>query len=394
MPVVRPGLESDSPHLVECSIIEQPPIPLSVPQIESSAWRYVKDCLDTQWVSSAGPYVGRFESAAARFTGAAHAVAGVNGTACLHTALRLCGVGPGDAVLTPALTFIATANAVSYTGADPIFVDCEPSRFNMDLDKVEAFLKTKKAKRVKVLLATHILGYPMDMDRVGRLARKFDITVVEDAAESIGSYWRGRHTGTFGKAGALSFNGNKIITTGGGGMILTNDATFAKRAKHLTQQAKTAGDEYVHDEIGYNYRLTNIAAALGVSQMESLPKFLKQRQRISRWYAEHLEGLAPIEPVEKKAVWNRWLLSVQAVDLKGRDRILAALTAAGIQARPLWRPVPLQAPYRRAASEPIPEAVLAYRSVVNIPSSTSLTEAQVARVAKVLKGLPLARLLI
>lgn len=303
-------------------------------------------------------------------------------------------MGPGDAVLTPALTFIATANAVSYTGADPIFMDCEPARFNMDLDKVEAFLKSKKAKRVKVLLATHILGYPMDMDRVGRIARKYRITVVEDAAESIGSFWRGRHTGTFGKAGALSFNGNKIITTGGGGMILTGDAALAKRAKHLTQQAKVAGDEYVHDEIGYNYRLTNIAAALGVSQMESLPKFLKQRRRISHWYAEQLEGIAPIEPVEKNAVWNRWLLSVQAPDLKGRDRILAALTAAGIQARPLWRPVPLQAPYRGAASEAIPEAVLAYRSVVNIPSSTSLTEAHVARVAKVLKGLPLARLLI
>lgn len=273
-------------------------------------------------------------------------------------------------------------------------MDCEPARFNMDLDKVEAFLETKKAKRVKVLLATHILGYPMDMDRVGRLAKRHGVTVVEDAAESIGSFWGGRHTGTFGKAGALSFNGNKIITTGGGGMILTGDAAFAKRAKHLTQQAKTAGDEYVHDEIGYNYRLTNVAAALGVSQMESLPKFLKRRLQISRWYAAHLKSLAPIEPVEKKAVWNRWLLSVQAVDLKGRDRILAALTAAGIQARPLWRPVPLQAPYRGAASEPIPEAVLAYRTVVNIPSSTSLTEAQVARVAKVLKGLPVARLLI
>lgn len=351
----------------------------------------MKECLDTQWVSSAGRFVGRFEESVAKFTGARRAVAAVNGTAALHVALRLCGAKPGEKVLVPALTFIATANAVAYTGAEPVFVDCDPVRFNMDLDAVEAIL-SRKGRKPKILLATHILGYPMDMDRVMALSRKYGVTVVEDAAESIGSYWGGRHTGTFGKAGGLSFNGNKIITTGGGGMILTNDAALGARAKHLTQQAKLDGNDYVHDEIGYNYRLTNVLAALGVSQMESLPGFLEKRRTASRWYRERLGGLAPVEPDAPKAAWNRWLMSAQAENRAGRDRLLAAFEKAGIQARPLWRPVPRQKPY--AAKVSIPEAERAYATTVNIPSSTSLTEKDADRVCAVLRRLPPARLLI
>ncbi|UPT74562.1 MAG: aminotransferase class I/II-fold pyridoxal phosphate-dependent enzyme [Elusimicrobiota bacterium] len=368
-------------------------IPLSVPSLEKSAWKYVKECLDTGWVSSAGPFVGRFEEKTARFTGAGHAVAAVNGTAALHAALRLAGAGPGVDVLVPALTFIATANAASYTGARLVFVDCEPNRFNMDLGLLDAALAARPRGRKAVVMATHILGYPMDMKRTLEIAKRRGAVVVEDAAESIGSYWAGRHTGTWGLAGALSFNGNKIITTGGGGMLLTGDRALARRAKHLTQQAKLDGIEYVHDEIGWNYRLTNILAALGVSQMESLPGFLRRRKTISSWYASRLKGLAPIEPVEKKAVWNRWLLAVQTPDLAGRDRLLADFEKAGVQARPLWRPVPLQKPYARAKAS-IPEATLAYRTVVNIPSSTSLTERDVETVCRVLRGRALTRLLI
>lgn len=380
------------------------PIPLSVPQIEGNAWKYVKNCLDTHWVSSVGRYVGLFEQSVARYAGARHAVACVNGTAGLHLALSLCDVGPGDAVLTPALTFIATANAVSYTGATCVFLDCEPRRFNLDLDRLEEFLdkKCRRAKkslltrnglRVKAILPAHILGYPIDMKRLTSIARRHRLALIEDAAESVGSFWDGRHTGTFGQAGILSFNGNKIITTGGGGMILTNDAAMAKRARHLTQQAKAGEHEYIHDAVGYNYRLTNILAALGVAQMESLPKFLRKRRIISSWYARRLKTAAPLEPVEASAVWNRWLLSVQTDGKRERDRILALLERHGCQARLLWRPVPLQKPYLSHPSEPIPESQRAYETVVNIPSSTSLTEAQVDRVAGLLKDAGLTRLL-
>lgn len=381
------------------------PIPLSVPTIGRSAWKYVKECLDTQWVSSVGRYVTIFEEAVARYAGSRRAVAGVNGTACLHLAGQLCGLGPGDAALVPALTFIATANAVSYTGATCVFLDCEPGRFNLDLDKLEEFLALRCRKtrgglvhtatglKVRVLVAVHVLGYPLDMDRLMRISREHGLAVIEDAAESIGSYWNGRHTGIFGRLGVLSFNGNKIITTGGGGMILAQSEALADRAKHLTQQAKAAEHEYVHDAIGYNYRMTNISAALGVSQMESLPTLLDKRRRVSSWYGQELKGL-PVAPHESKARWNRWLLSVQASSTGAAAKLLARMQASGIQARPLWMPVPMQAPYRRHPSEPIPNARRAYATVVNIPSSASLSREEVARIGRTLSAADLFRALI
>jgi perosamine synthetase len=379
-------------------------LPLSVPQIEGNAWTYVKECLDTQWVSSVGSFVGRFEQAVCKFTGSRFAVAGVNGTACLHVALEVCGVGPGDAVLTPALTFIATANSVTYTGASCVFIDCEPTRLNMDLaqaaeflerkcKKTKAGLMTRDGRRMKAILATHILGYPMEMDKVAALAKKYGLIVVEDAAEAVGSFWRGRHMGTFGKTGALSFNGNKIITTGGGGMMLTSDPKLAKRASFLTQQAKSDPNEYIHDAVGYNYRMTNVAAALGVSQMESLPGFLEKRATIAGWYAKHLPGV-PVEPIPSDVQWNRWLLSVQVPSKKDRDALQAALAAAKCQARPLWRPIPDQKPYRGASTVGCAEARQAYNTILNIPSATQLTEADVARVCRVLATAPAKRFII
>lgn len=372
--------------------MKAPQIPLSVPRISGNAWRYVKRCLDTEWVSSAGPFVREFEKSVEDFTGAGHAVAAVNGTAGLHAMMLACGIGPRDAVLVPALSFIATANSVTYTGAACVFVDCEPRRFNMDLDLLEDFLAKKCRRtraglilkdgglRVRALLATHILGYPMDMNRAAALARRHGLILLEDAAESVGSSWKGRHTGTFGRAGALSFNGNKIITTGGGGMVLTGDGALARAIRHLTTQAKR-GEEYVHDAVGYNYRMTNISAALGLSQMELLPGFLEQRERIGRWYREALPG-AEVEPVEPEARWNRWLITAAVRGSARRDALLRRLAAAGCQARPLWQPLPLQKPYRRHPTTGFPNARKAYADCVSLPSSTSLTRAQVGRVAR------------
>lgn len=379
-------------------------IPLSVPLIAGNAWRYVKDCLDTGWVSSAGAYVGRFETAARRLTGSAHAVAGVNGTACLHAGLRAAGVGPGDSVVVPALTFIATANAVTYCGARPVFVDCEPARFNIDLDRLEDFLENRcrrrrgvlrdpEGGRVRAVVPVHTLGFPVDMPRLMAIARRHRLFVLEDAAESIGSLWEGRHTGTFAPAGVLSFNGNKVVTCGGGGLLLTGSASFARRVRHLTEQAKSAPDEYIHDEVGHNYRLTNVLAALGVSQLELLPSFLKRREAAAAAYRRRLPGVF-VEPLPPQASWNRWLFAAQASTAAAKKALLARLNAGGCQSRSLWAPVPLQKPYRNHWSTPIPNARRAYATVVNFPSATSLTEADVARVARILRGAPLARLLL
>ena len=380
------------------------PIPLSSPAIRGNAWKYVKECLDTEWVSSVGRFVGLFEDSVAKYTGAPYAVAGVNGTACLHVALKLAGIGPGDGVITPALTFIATANAVTYCGAVPLFLDCDELRFNLDLDQLEDFLQTRCTRGgsglvtpsgvpVKAVLPVHILGFPIDMDRLQAICEKHRLVLIEDAAESIGSTWKGRHTGTFGKLGVLSFNGNKIITTGGGGMILTADEDLAKRTRHVTQQAKSDAAEYLHDEIGYNYRMTNVSAALGLSQLEVLPEFLQQRAKIAQWYRSELPSVR-VEPTGPDASWNRWLMAAQVPSAEAKADLLRKLNAAGAQARPLWVPVPLQKPYRGAFSANIEKARRAYDTVINIPSSTAMTEKDAARVAEVLREAPVERLLV
>lgn len=362
-------------------------IPLSAPVVEGNAWAYVKECLDTSWVSSAGAFVGRFESGLAALTGAARAVACVNGTAALHLALRNAGVGPGDRVAVPALSFVATANAAAYCGAEPVFVDCEPGRFNMDTGALEDALA---GGRLKAVVVTHVLGYPADMPRI--LAAAGAVPVVEDAAESVGSRLDGRHTGTFGVAGCLSFNGNKIITCGGGGAVLSSDAAFAARCKHQGEQAKTDEVEYLHDDVGYNYRMTNLLAALGLSQLELLPERLKRREAASRWYRDRLPSV-PLAPIGPGVDWNRWLFSVQFEDRASRLAALKALSAAGVQSRPLFHPLPSLPPYARPGMPAFPQARRAHDTVLNLPSSPNLTEGQVDAVCAVLKAFSPIRLL-
>ena len=259
---------------------------LSGPNIAGNEWKYVKDCLDTGWVSSVGAYVDQFEKMSAAFAGTKYAVATSSGTTALHICLVMMGVNENDYVITPNITFIATCNSIKYTGADPILIDADPLTWQMDLDLLEEFLENeteqrndyccykKDGRRIPVVMPVHVLGNMCDMDRLMALAKKHHITVIEDSTEALGSYYKGKHAGSFGLMGTFSYNGNKIVTTGGGGMIVTDDEALAKKAKHLTTQAKSDPFEYIHDEIGYNYRLANVAAAMGVAQMEQLPVFV------------------------------------------------------------------------------------------------------------------------
>ena len=256
-------------------------IPLSVPSMKGNEWQYVKECLDTEWISSVGHYVDRFERDVAAYLGARYAIACVNGTAALHISLLLAGVQFQDEVIVPTITFIAPVNAVKYLGAYPVFMDCN-SHCTLDTDKLKDFIKTecdcaegitvnrRTGKKISAIIPVHVFGTPVDMDPLLEVADKYNIPVIEDATESLGSDYKGKKAGTLGNLGCLSFNGNKIITTGAGGMIITDDETMAKRARYLTTQAKEEGMEYIHNEVGHNYRLANVLAAIGVAQLETI----------------------------------------------------------------------------------------------------------------------------
>lgn len=382
-------------------------LPLSEPNICGNEWKYVKECLDTGWVSSAGGYVKTFEKKLAAITGAKHAVAVMNGTSGLQIALRLCGVGRGDQVLVPALTFIAPVNAVHYLGAEPVFMDCD-NFMNLDPEKLGEFLKTschktrkglvnrKSGHIVKAIMPVHIFGNPCDMPAIMRLARKYGLKVIEDATESLGSFYTagaysGRHTGTIGDFGVYSFNGNKIVTTGTGGMLVTPDERMALRAKYLTTQAKDDAVRYVHNEVGYNFRLTNLQAALGVAQLEQLAGFIKRKKSNYKLYREMLAGIEGIQLMGVPAGTspNYWFYSL-LIEKKtfGLDRegLMAALGKVGIQTRPLWHLNHLQKPYRGSQAYRISRASWFVKRVLNLPCSSGLTKDQVARVAEAIKA--------
>jgi perosamine synthetase len=325
-------------------------IPLSVPNLQGNEWNYIKDCLDTNWVSSVGSYVDRFEASMAAFTGSAFAISTVNGTAALHISLVLSGVKQGDLVIVPNITFIASVNSIKYAGAEPILMDVEEGNWQMDLTLLEMFLNTetkqqaglcihtKTGKIVRAVMPVHVLGNMCDMHRLMKLADMHGLVVVEDATEALGSTFSGKHAGTFGRFGCFSYNGNKIITTGGGGMIVTNDPGLAKRAKHITTQAKSDPFEYLHDEVGYNYRLVNILAAMGLAQMELLPGFLERKKEIARMYHENLASLPGFQfnTVEKNVKPNLWLYTVRCTKQK---ELIPHLLKNNIQVRPFWVPM-------------------------------------------------------
>lgn len=371
-------------------------IPLSVPEFLGNEWVYLKECLDSGWVSSAGPFVDRFEQEVAQYVGAQHAVATINATAALQIALQVVGVMPGDEVLVSDLTFVAPVNAICYRQARPIFIDADPAIWQMDAGKLEVFLNTecevrdeiclnkKTGRRVRAILPVHILGLACEMDRIAGLARRFHLKVVEDAAEAMGVRYRGRHVGTFGDVGVFSFNGNKVITSGGGGMLVTDHPSYATYARYLTTQAKDDPLEYLHHEIGYNYRLTNLQAALGCAQLEQLDGFLLKKRQMARQYEEGLNGvdgltLIPHPAHTEPTYWLYTFLLRSGTSLTQRQTIIQQLHSEGIEVRPLWHPIHGLAPYRHCQKTGIKEAISLYERGVSLPSSVGLEEPQLTR---------------
>jgi len=364
---------------------------LHEPSFRGNEWTYVKECLDTGWVSSVGKFVDRFEQQLADYTGTKRAVATVNGTAALHMGLLLVGVRPGDEVLVPTLTFVATANAVSYCGATPHFVDSEAGTLGMDPAKLNIYLREiadvkqdccynrGTGRPIRAMVPMHTFGHPTDLEGLAEVCSHFRITMVEDAAESLGSFYKKKHTGNWGRVSALSFNGNKTVTTGGGGAIVTNDDDLGRLAKHLTTTARVAHPwELTHDRIGYNYRMPNINAALGCAQLEQLPGFLARKRNLAKRYAQTFAGMNGVsfftEPVD--ATSNYWL-NVLLLDERyapERDRLLELTNKNGIHTRPAWTLMHRLPMYGQCPRMDLSTAENIASRLINIPSSAVLGE--------------------
>lgn len=360
-------------------------IDLHRPVLAGNEWRYVKQCLDSGWVSTAGAFVGRFEDATAAFLGVSHAVAVTNGTGGLHLALRLLGVKAGDEVLVPGLTFIATANAAVYLGAVPRFLDVEEERFGLDPDALADFLGNRCRRRggrtlspegrpVTACIAMHAFGHPARVDELAAVCARHGVALLEDAAEALGTRYRGRAAGAFAPLGVFSFNGNKIVTAGGGGMLVSADATLARRARHLSTQAKSDAVRFWHDDLGYNYRLPNLNAALGLAQLEQLPGFLARKRAIARRYRDGLEGARGLrllwEP--EGAESNFWLNTVTCDSPARAKRLFTRLNARGVLARPFWGPCHRQPPFRGGPRARLPVTEGLWARSFNLPSSADL----------------------
>ena len=376
-------------------------IPLSVPSLNGNELQYVKECIDTEWVSSAGKYVELFEKNIAEYTGSKYAIACMNGTAAIQLSLRLAGVEAGDEVIVSTLTFIAPVNAITYNNAKPIFLDAD-KYYNLDSEKTIQFIKNetvfkngftynkKTNNRITAIIPVHVWGNACWLDELIEFCNKQNIAVLEDASESLGTFYnagkyKGKHTGTIGKLGCLSFNGNKIITTGGGGMILADDESLSEKAKYLSTQAKDDPIRYVHDEIGYNFRLTNIQAALGVAQLEQLPAILKRKKEIYDFYQskiENIKGLS-LSKVPDYADNNHWLNLLQ-IDKKvyneDRESLMKRLEENGIQSRPVWKLNHEQKPYKNCRSFETSNAKILVENSLCIPSSINLDKEKIIKI--------------
>lgn len=364
-------------------------VPLHEPHFAGNEWAYVKECIDTGWVSSVGSYVDRFEEMLAEYTGVKKAVAVVNGTAALHVCLQLCGVQANDEVLMPALTFIATANAVSYLGATPHFVDSEVATLGLDAVKLDSYLSEiaevkdgecvnrRTGRIIRAVVPMHTFGHPVDLDTLAEVCERYSLQLIEDAAESLGSFYKGMHTGNRGRMSALSFNGNKIMTTGGGGAILTNDEELGRLAKHITTTAKVPHRwEFEHDMVGYNYRMPNLNAALGCAQLEQLPGFLEKKRGLAERYRQAFAEVSGVGFVDEPdfAKSNFWLnsLMLEGEAVGQRDELLAATNDAGIMTRPIWKLMPSLKMFADCPSMELAVASDLERRILNIPSSATL----------------------
>ena len=380
-------------------------IPISVPHIAGNEWKYVKECLDGEWVSSVGKYVEKFEGDICRSTQAKYAIACVNGTAALHVALQLVGVEPGDEVIVPTVTFIAPVNVVRYLFAEPVFMDCDRF-YNIDADKVAEYFNKetvfrngctynrKTNKCIRAIVPVHVFGNAVRMDLLKEICEERNVRIVEDATESLGSYYsqgdlKGKYTGAVGDIGCFSFNGNKIITTGGGGMLVTNNKEYADKARYLTTQAKDDGVHYVHNEVGYNYRLTNIQAAMGVAQLEKLAEFIDIKRRNYKTYKQRIDKISGLHLAEipDYAFSNCWYYCVRIDRTRyglDRESLMSFLQKEGVQTRPLWQLNHLQKPYEKCQAYRIERAYELLDNTLNIPCSVNLTLSQIDRVIDLL----------
>ena len=377
-------------------------VPLCAPVLDGREIEYLRECIESGWVSYLGPFVERFERAIADFTGVPHALATSSGTSALHLALMAVGVRADDEVIVPTLTFIAPANAVRYVGAYPVFVDAEPDTWQMDVRRVAEFLEMGcrrhgehlvnriSGRRIAALLPVHVLGHPVDMDPLLALADRYRLKVVEDATESLGARYKGRAVGSMSDAACFSFNGNKLITSGGGGMVVSADADLIRRARHLSTQAKTDAVEYAHDAVGYNYRLTNIQAAVGLAQAERLEEFIAAKRAIAGRYRAALAGLPGVD-IMPAADWAEVVFWMYTVRLKAAGRasegrpVLRALDAQGIQTRPLWQPLHLSPAHRGAQALGGAVAEGLYHQALSLPCSSNLTRVEQERVIAAFK---------
>jgi len=359
-------------------------IPLHEPRFRGNEKKYLNECIDSTFVSSVGAFVDRFERDFASYVGAKYAVATVNGTSALHAALMVADVQEGDEVLTQALTFIATANAISYCGAKPVFIDVDLKTLGMSATSLETFLETNCTlqdnkcintttnRTIKACVPMHTFGHPCEIDAIAKICNKWHITLVEDAAESLGSFYKKKHTGTFGAMGCFSFNGNKIITSGGGGVVVTDDEVLAKKLKHLTTTAKVPHKwEYAHDMIGYNYRLPNLNAALLVAQLEELEGFLASKRVLAQKYAHFFKDFTDIEFIKEpnNAQSNYWLNAILCKDKKMRDELLEFTNANGVMTRPIWKLMSELEMFQHSQHDGLENSRYLSDRVINIPSS-------------------------
>jgi perosamine synthetase len=363
----------------------RPFIPVSAPTLAGNEKRYVLDCIDTNWISARGKYVDRFEEEFAKFCGVRHGVACTNGTVALHLALLALGIGPGDEVIVPTLTYVAPANAVRYCGATPVLVDCEPESWNMDPARIESLVTAK----TRAIIAVHLYGQPVDMDAVMDVASRHRLFVVEDAAEAHGAVYRGRKVGSIGHLSTFSFFGNKVISTGEGGMLTTDDPELAKRVRLYKEQGMDPNRRYWHPVVGYNYRMTNLTAAIGLAQVEMIDWHIQRRIEIARWYQDNLRAVRGLSWQEEKA-HSRHVFQFVTIVLNGevaqtREEVISHLASRQIEGRPVVYPVHAMPPYRdfvRGRSFPVADRI-ASRGI-NLPTSASLSRADVDYVSECL----------
>ena len=371
------------------SAIEVRTATLHAPTFNGKELAYLQECIESTYVSSVGAMVTDFEEAISRYTGAKYVVAVVNGTAALHLSLLANGVGAGDEVLIPALSFVATANAVSYCGATPHFVDVDLQRITVSAEFLDEYLESISTVNngicinnatgsvIRAMIPMHTFGHPADLDGLQRVAQKYGLVMIEDAAESLGSWYKGRHTGTVGECGALSFNGNKIITTGGGGAVITDDENLAQKLKHLSTTAKIAHQwKYVHDEIGYNYRMPNVNAAIGKAQMEQLPGFISNKRELFNRYRQSFDGVDGVtlfaeSPDSCSNYWLQTLLLDKSISDK-RDQVIEGINLFGFHARPAWSLLNRMKPYALCPASDLKNSIELESRIINIPSSSSL----------------------